>query len=326
MTTKDESDSDVHVYQNTAGLFEGAKSLYNLDKMEVSYTITKDKNNHQKARFEIHFSSKTWIFGALTKAAASFSVLAGLYNLCKHNLSALMQFSNYIPILITLLVTVISAFGFVIFKLTNITKYLSLYYRQEKEKSQDLYISSVKLERRYQEAQLLKHLSSELIGCIDPHQVIEKCIHSINEKFSYHRVAIFLLSKARERLYFAQGIGFEGIQMDASKIEFAYPNPDKKDGFLATVLESGHTVLIDDINFYKQTLKPINQTLVETLDVGSMIISPILSGNEKFGTILVIKNKSEENLNSQDRFLIENISSQLSLYFESATNFENEKK
>ncbi len=326
MKTKGDQESDIHVYHNTAGFVEAAKDLYKLDKLTVRYVVAKDSNGRQTANYEISYSGNSWLIGKFYNVSFVFIALFLIYYSSNSYLESLLKFSNYLPALITLLLGVLGGVGFVITKLSSITKYLTFYYKQEREKSQDLYNSSIKLERRYQEAQLLKRLSSELIGCLDPRQVIEKCLTSMNEQFKYNKVAVFLLSKERHRLYLSNGIGFDNLQLDVSKIEFAYPNPDKTDGFVATVLETGKTILIQDMVLYKSKLKLPNQKLIETLGVGSMIISPILSGNEKFGTIMVIKNQVEEPLTDQDRFLVENISSQLSLYFESATNYENEKK
>jgi class 3 adenylate cyclase len=318
--------SDPHVYRNAAGILEALKEFYDLDDLRVQFDVAPTANGGQSAVFCVYYTGKKLFLKNFTKAVITASIFWMIYYFSKSHLPSITSNISYAPAIITIIFAMLGVFSYSFYKFNKVLKYLKFYHRQEKEKSLSLYNSSLKLERRIQEAQLLKELSSELIGCADSREVIEKCINSMAQKFSYNKVAVFLLSKKRERLYLSNSIGFEHSGIDASKIEFIYPNPDKKEGFIASVLDAGVPALIDDIDKYKTTLKASNQKLLELLSVGSMIISPIFSGESKYGVILITRSKEEEPLTAQDRFLVENIGAQLSLYFESASNFENEKQ
>lgn len=319
--------SDTPVYYemalNTLGALEAYQKLYSLDLFNVDLKIDNPKKIREFqltmtfAAFNFYFR-RTFVVGILLTIGLAVGYLLS-------HAETFFGF-NFLPVL----TGIAYALGFLAYKLSESLKIFKAsndeYHVKIRDKNINVYEKSQLLERRYQEAKLLKDLSSELIGCRDPHKVIEHCLVAIQEKFDYKKAAVFLISEERQRLYLANSIGFENLPIDPSKIEFVYPNPDTKDGFVATVVDRGETKLILDLENYKQILKPQNRFLLDALKVGSMIISPIQSGSRKFGAFVLIREGHELLLDNQDKFLVENITSQLSLYFESAMNFENEVK
>lgn len=326
MTTRDSFKADNNVFLNTLGWIEAIQELFQLENFKVNFSTNVLADGRERASFLIFYSEKKWWLKKIRYFSISFFALAATYFTAKANLEKIAHLNHYMPAILTAVTAVLLIIleGFSHFQ--KITRYLRFYYKQEKEKALELYNSSLLIERKYQEAKLLDQLSSELIGCRDPREVINKCLCSMREKFAFDKVAVFLLTKEQKSLYLSSGIGFENAQIDSSKIEFAYPNPQKNEAFVANVLEAGKSVLIDQIDSYKKQLKPVNAYLLEVLDVGSMIVSPIQANEQKFGAVLVARTKNEENLSVEDRKLIDQICTQLSLYFESATWFENEKK
>jgi class 3 adenylate cyclase len=326
MTTRANVEADANVFLNTLGWIEATQGLFQLEKFQVHHTVEKFEDGRQCARFAISYSEKAWWLNKIESLSAVFGFFGLTYVVLDKNIAWVSQFTHLLPMMLTVLIAciVVLARGAIHFR--KITHYLKFYHKQEKEKAQELYNSSLVIQRKYQEAMLLEELSSKLIGCRDPQEVINTSLKSMKDNFSFDKVAVFLLSKERGSLYFSSGTGFENVQIDTSKIEFVYPNPNKNDVFVANVLESGKSVLIDKIDGYKKQLKPVNAKLLEILEVGSMIVSPIQANEQKFGVVLVARTQNEKMLANDDKILVDHICTQLSLYFESATGFENEKK
>lgn len=317
--------SDAPIYKemalNTLGVVEAYQKLFALELFKADLEID---NLENPKSFSLTMSFSAFSFYARRTFLLTVLLSAGYgFGYFLTHAEEFLSF-DFLPILsgliyIILLFTYKLAENLKVFRASS-----DDYHNQVREKNVNLYEKSQLLERRYQEARLLKDLSAELIGCREPNAVIAKCLNSIQEKFGYPKAAVFLISAERKKMYLANSIGFEGLPLDQSKVEFVFPNPDKQEGFIATVVERGETKLILDIETYKSILKPQNKFILDALKVGSLIISPIQSGNKKFGAFLLLRGRDEQQLDRQDQFLVENISSQLSLYFESAMNFENE--
>lgn len=319
------SDQEMYIDMayNFLGIVEAFKELYDLDWMDADLKID-DPTKIKSFAITMRFSA----LKHYTKRLARYTLIPTLGVAIGFGLWQTESHFGF-PLL-PVLTALCYILGFITYHHSRNLKIFKLNHEasllRAREKNTSLFEKSQMLERRYQEAGLLKKLSSELVGCTDPNIVIETCLKSIASKFNYRRAAVFLLSKERAKLYLANSIGFENLPVDTSKIEFFYPNPDKKEGFIATALEKGDTNLILDIDSYKSILKAQNKFLLEALRVGSLIISPIQSKDKKFGAFILIREKDEQLLDNQDKFLVENITNQLSLYFESASNFESEIK
>lgn len=319
--------SEIPLYKgmalNTLGIAEAFKNLYELNNFKADLTLQPGKELHgfsiqlQFLAAQYYLKRISWIIGFCTLGYFLGSIIQASDNHYGHYLTPVL--AGVIALLMTLFLKLWENLR--ILKKGNLE-----YYEKTREKNMSLYQKSELLERRYQEAKLLKELSNELILTKEPLSVIKTCIESTKQKFGYSKIAIFMHSKERKKLYLSVSSGFETLAEDLNRIEFEYPNPDAKDLFFASVLERGNSALIIDVENYKSLLKPQNRGLVEMLNVGSMIVSPIQSQSEKYGLLVLIREKEDVILSPEDKFLIDSITAQLSLYFESAMNFENEFK
>lgn len=324
-----EISSDQPMYRdmayNTLGILESLKDIYALEGFSAVLSTPDDRDLHSFS-IKIEYSAIAFYVKRLFKFTIFFALALCLGWFVTH---AEEHFGLVTTPILTALLSV-AAYSAVQLRnqLQMQKRSNSEYVNQAQKKNLDLYDKSELLERRYKEASLLKSLSTELVGCKDPQAVIATCMRSISTDFGYKKAAVFLISEERKKLFLAHSIGFEAMTTlgKTTNIEFAYPNPDKKEGFIATAIELGRTSLILDVETYKSILKPENKRLLEVLNTGSLIIAPIQSGEIKFGAFLLMREAGEPALENQDKFLVENIASQLSLYFESASNFSNEVK
>ncbi len=312
----------IDLVQNTLGAFDSLKEIFDLKAFECTADFDLEKN---PLEFTVHVRYSAYLFLLRRfQKSAFYLVLASIIGF---GLQYLESFSGVrlVPILGVLILA-----GSIVFtKLYQSMKVLQKtdndLHDKNIQKDLTIYEKAEQLERRFNEANLLKQLSGELISHLEPARVIDETLRACNEHFNFSRVGVFLHSPQRQRLYLSSSLGFQ-LGGQAANIEFVYPNPNAKDGFFAAVLETGESSLITDVERYKRSLKPENRALIEKLSVGSMILAPLQSSKNKFGVLVVARNIGDAPLSPAEVSLVENIGSIFSLYFDNALNLENESK
>ncbi len=308
--------------QNTLGVLDSLKSIFNLK----SFSCTADYDLVIRPfEFTIHVRYSAYIF--LIKRIQKLIFYFCIAALVGYGFEKLQNFvgMKIVPILGVLIFAGSLLFVKLYQSLKQLQKADEDLHAKNIQKDTTIYEKAEQLERQFNEANLLKQLSGELISHLEPARVIDETLKACQKHFNFSRVAVFLVSAQRQRLSLSSSIGF---QMDGQTraIEFIYPNPEAKDGFFAAVLDSGKTALITDIEIYKSQLRPENRALIERLQVGSLILMPLQSSKNKFGVLVVARNIGDEALKATEVSLVENIGSIFSLYFENALNLENESK
>lgn len=308
---------------NTLGVVESFKDLYGLNDFSVNWTVDNPKciTNYS---LTIKFSAISYYLRRLGNITRYLFGGLAIGFACTE-LQALARI-NVTPLFTCIIVLMAFALRQLYSSNKTLKAHTEIFDEKVREKNDEIYHKVELLDRRYHEATLLKTLTQDLVACHDPGTVIDTTLNACRTHFNYTRVAVFTVAKDRGVLELRSSVGFDNFASAFGSIEFKYPNHDAKDGFIAHVLERGLTALIIDIETYKENLRPQNKALLEALQVGSLLICPIQSGPEKFGVMVVVRGAQEQLLNVQDKFLIENIASQLSLYFESASNYSNETK
>jgi class 3 adenylate cyclase len=323
MSLKDPSEvSTIAVCDNTVGILKSTKDVYGLDAAEVKHTSCIHQGDDQ-CIFEIKYKSfkfwlkRIWLFIALG-ALASFSLNGS-------SLISEVVPSTATPILFYIAVFSVLILFFTIMKLKALIKHNFDYYAQTKEKNTALYESKKKLDRRYQESNLLRNLSFKLVTLTDSREVIKTCLNEIEERFGYSRILAMIVDKSRKKLVTIDVRGFSELNKNIYHLEFDYPSPSDNPGVFANILERGEATLILDIEEYSAKLKKDNSALITMLGVSSLAISPIGDSNEKYGILAFGTIGQDRKLNQDDLHLIENISRMLSLYFKNAQNIEKER-
>ena len=321
-TCKSKEPMYIDLIQNSLGVLDSLKNIFDLKLFSCSPEYDLEANPYEFS-VQVTYSSYLFLLRRTQKVVTFLALAAmtgfGLEYLADH-------FSiRIIPVLGILLFT-----GMMISrKLYQSIKILQRsdddLHTKNIQKNMTIYEKAEQLERSYNEANLLKQLSGELISHLEPARVIDETLKACHENFNFSRVAVFLVSAQRQRLSLSSSLGFQ-IEGNARAIEFVYPNPNAKDGFFAAVLENGKSVLITEVDKYKTNLTPSNRMLMDHLNVGSMIVIPLQSLKNKFGVLVVVRDKGDALLTQTEVSLVENIGSIFSLYFENALNLENESK
>jgi class 3 adenylate cyclase len=305
------------VIKNVAGLMNGIFKFYKLQDVNTSLIQLESKNG--------------WIVKSTFKQNPIASAQRGMSSLIFVSFVALFNYVDLIGLIGHSGIVGKNVFylallfaSFIVAKAMVLFRFNHVYLNENTRKQVELFKANKKLERKLTELELLRQLSDSLVGIQDQKTVIDDCLNNIGTKFGFKKAAVFLINKQREKLLLESHVGFDGLFNESTNIEFVYPNPDEKDGFFATIIDRGEARLITDIKGYKTSLKPENQRLLDGIGVGSMIVLPLKNSNAKFGAVVVVRGINEAPLTLEDKLLLESLSSQLSLYFESAGRFERE--
>ena len=308
--------------QNTLGVLDSLRAVFNLKSFKCKADFDLEANPFE---FTIHVKYSAYLF--FLRRFQKIALYIGFVAIIGHGLEQIETFLglNMTPVLGLLICSGSLLFAKLYQSLKLLQKTDEDLHVKNIQKDHTIYEKAEQLERQFNEANLLKQLSGKLISHLEPARVIDETLKACHEHFNFSRVAVFLNSPQRKRLYLSSSLGF---QMDGNSkpIEFVYPNPSAKDGFFASVLDSGLPALITEVESYKEQLKAENRVLIERLNVGSMILIPLQSSKNKFGVLVVVRDIGDKILSKTEVSLVENIGSIFSLYFDNALHLENESK
>lgn len=322
MTPKGEEAPVKEVSDNFIGSFYSIKELYQLDNFEVSFEETKTTDGKICWDYNLTYSAnKMWLrrlpkillfvgIGAFLPYIVSLGATATTVAL-----TSLCLFMGYLAL---------NYFR----KYKNLVDYNFSYYRNTQEKNDRIFETSKKLDRRYQESNLLRDLSYSLLQERDPERIISSCLTDIEHRFKYEKVIVMLLSQEHNQLYVADQRGFHGSHLKMiHNLKFSYPAANESKYMFANILASGKTEFFVDkeLESFKEQVLPSNRMVAEALNVNSMVISPIQGNAQKYGLIALGSTTAETKLTQEDKHLLENISRMFSLFFENAKSYRNEQ-
>lgn len=308
---------------NTLGALEGLEEFYNLKRFTIRLgaEITPGE---EVSEFKLHvdFAASRYFFDlvVLGVSLTVFSAVVG-YLIFLWESSAGVKVIPFLTaaLFVTLAILMKTRKGLNILK-----KNVEMYYAKGREKNIQLYEKSELLNWRYREANMLRELSTELVSINDPQKVLQVCLNSLELKFDFRQIALFQVSKKRQRLFLSESRGFNDVRAKIGDVEFVYPNPNAKELFFASILESGESALIVDIPEYRKSILAENRMLIDLLKVNSIVACPIQTQTDKYGLLLVFRTEAQPFLTEEDKFLLEKVANFLALYFDNAANFAKE--
>lgn len=311
------------VCEGIVGTLKGVEDVYGISvKARHSHCVHR---GDKECTFEVNYSSGRywrdfflWKIGLIGLALGSFFTIS---NYAKNS------FSNHE--LVSGLATVIIMLAIFLYlmglKTYRVIKYHVLNEEQNRSQTETIFDNRKKLDRRYRESQLLSDLSKNLVKVKDPNEVVRLCLDALEKEFHYHKLFVMLLSADQTKLITAETRGLGEFSETVGGLSLEYPDPRPKQFILTKILENSQTILIQDMNVFKSELRDENRRLVDILSVNSLIASPIQSNDEKYGLLVAGHTGSEDRLTEEDKNLIQNITSLLSLYFINARQFERER-
>lgn len=312
------------ICQNTIGMITATKSFFKIDKL----TVVHDQCIHHGADSCV-FTLKYKAFNYWKIRFQSLLILLGAGGLVfagsQKILTQYFESSTVLGVLSFSLSILVGVTSTILARYFTLFEYVAHYYEQNSVKTRELFESHKKLDRRYQEANLLKDLSTKLSGVYDSKEVVQLCLDELDRRFKYGKSFVMTMANTKDKLITMETKGFGEGSGHLSQLHVTYP-PKKDDPHLfANILDSGKAVLIRDIKAYKEKIKLENQALIDELSVNSMVVTPVQDREEKFGLLVIGNTGSDPLLSQDDLHLMENISQLLSLALRNSKNFEKEK-
>lgn len=320
MTPKNKNEkAHPDICLNTIGMLSSTEQAYGLDSLHITHTKCVH-NGDENCEFVVSYTAKKFLF---RKISNLFLFIATSAAATKIAMLAKNQIGYFSLALIASFF--LSLFVILIKKYASLFSYLTQYYQQSHEKSDALYKSFKKLDKRYQESNLLREFSLQIQSEERILNLVELCLFELNKRFGYERGLVMLLSSDETYLYVASQIGFVDTSQLIGNLKFQYPSLKNKPQLFANILDTRKTVLISNMDDFKSQIKEENKKIVDTLGVSSMVIAPIYNGNRKFGLLALGTLKKENPLTNDDTHLIENVCRLLSIAFKNIFYLEQER-
>lgn len=310
------------VFDNLLGSFYSFKDLYQLDGFEVHERQSTDINGINTWTYEVKYSVLRFWLRRLPIISGALTALGLLY-------FGISNSGSTTETILALFSLIACGFGFITFKkYKNLLDYNSVYYENTQQKNHRIFETSKKLDRRYQESNLLRDLSYSLLQETDPERIIASCLTDIEFRFKYEKVIVMLLSDDGNSLSVADHRGFHGNQQRMIEVmKFAYPAKSDSKYMFANILSEGKTQFFvdEELEALKREISPTNKMITEALNVNSLVVSPIQGSDNKYGLIIIGATTENTKLAADDQHLMENISRMFSLFFENAKSYKNEQ-
>lgn len=203
--------------------------------------------------------------------------------------------------------------------LTEDTKehYESMVTRLE-ESYNELFIHKQKLDRRYQEANLLRSVIKRISLSLDPTKLIGTTLTELKQRLNYDKVLFFRYEASQNRLQFVA-------------VQKCPPNIEKMLTDYTIDLSKSDAFLVEP--FTKQTLLRVSMNeqkngeqatvLFGLLGASHLVTAPVSLGKEKFGLLVVTQANAP--FTEDDEHLIGNVANQLAISLSNAQRLEHER-
>lgn len=321
----DKDISDPDVCEGLVGTFEGTQKLYKLSSFDVKH----DKCIHRgsdECEFSVKYSSASYWSHKLLVLLAVFSF--GF--LCSRGFKFFVSSS---PENLVSISTVLFALTFLLsvglaalfYSVRDLIKNNFIHDEISRRRTLEMYHSRQEIDRRYIEAKFQRELSLKLVKMLDPHQICDYSVSVLTSEFNYSKVLLMLLNTDGDYLETYTSCGLESLNDQINHLSLNYP--DKRDNALVftKILESGNTKRVDDVERFTSQLTENNSGIIKSLKINSLIASPIQADNHKYGLLVVGRSENEPKLSIDEEHFIDNITRNLSLFFQNAKQYSREK-
>ncbi|MGZ3690496.1 MAG: GAF domain-containing protein, partial [Pseudobdellovibrio sp.] len=303
-----ESMSDMTA--NIAGYYEKLASLkgYINAKVQHDYSDLDPVENSKYLEIEL---------GVLRLASTknSYSLASFLFIL---NLTAYGLSTSYVPY--TILSSIAIYFCFLFFN----EKKQSLYFATEGQealtnievKNQKLQASSLSIERKLLEFEVINRLLNESIHDSSISKTTQLATDSLVEKLGYDRSFIILKNSSGTYLDFQCQTGVTGHLVDIIK-QFKLPVSNEKvfsEFQFSYLYNNQKSILVNDIVDHLNKLNdPVSIQLLKLSGTNSFICAPIAVGTNKYGLLIADKTSIDSKLSHSDVQILENMANQIGL-------------
>lgn len=160
------------------------------------------------------------------------------------------------------------------------------------------------IDYRYRGALLVQKIGQATSTILDVNKLSAMVLENIQHYLDFDRGLIMLADKARKRLVYSAGYGFdENMRQLLGKTQFRLDNPAGKGVFIQTFREQ-RPILVEDIDMVKNSLSARSQELIKKIGSKSLICLPIVYEKRSLGILAVDNLMTKRPLTQSDMHLL----------------------
>ncbi|MBN1219051.1 MAG: hybrid sensor histidine kinase/response regulator [Anaerolineae bacterium] len=181
----------------------------------------------------------------------------------------------------------------------------------------ELQEANVALSKRAVQLEASNQVSQQITSVLELNELLTAVVRSIQTKFGYYFVGVWLLNEAKDRVILQAGLGRDGSQ----RLEPGWPiELDTGHGIIAWVARSGQVYRADDVSVDDRFL--VMDLLPETR---SEVAFPLRIGQEVIG-VLDIQSDQVARFDDEDQRMLQTLTNQIAIAIRNARLYELEKQ
>jgi class 3 adenylate cyclase len=208
---------------------------------------------------------------------------------------------------------------------------ISLYFehaeKRELRRTVESQQDSVKLlldqiDRRYNEAQLVKEIGQTTSAQLDVQELLSSAIRTIGTRLDFDRGGIWLANEEKTLLRYNVGFGYRNdLEGYLRKTEFRLDNPDST-GIAVQAFREQRPFLVNDIKEIEKDLSERSIEFTRRLAIKSFICVPIVYERQSFGILFVDNLMSKRPLSQSDMSLLSGVATQIAISIDNIQSYK----
>jgi class 3 adenylate cyclase len=178
------------------------------------------------------------------------------------------------------------------------------------------------IDRRYNEAQLVKEIGQTTSAQLDVQSLLSSAIRTIGTRLDFDRGAIWLVNKEKTLLRYSTGFGYSNESEGFIKeTEFRLDNPESK-GIAVQAFRERRPFLVNDIKEIEKDLSERSIEFTRRLAIKSFICVPIVYERQSFGILFVDNLVSKRPLSQSDMSLLSGVATQIAMSIDNSQSYK----
>jgi class 3 adenylate cyclase len=195
------------------------------------------------------------------------------------------------------------------------------------QRYQELLDSKKKLDRRYQEANLLREVVRRISSCETVESIIDTTLAELRDRLRYDRVAFMMHMEGSNLLKTSRVLGlsprdtelFESYTINLAEVT-------ESPLHIGNVFKNCRSVLIPVVADYFDSLSEQGKLMLYITKSRSFLAVPVHTEKQQFGLLLVDYETANKVLTEDDLHVVENVANQLAISMQLLKNLENERQ
>jgi class 3 adenylate cyclase len=178
------------------------------------------------------------------------------------------------------------------------------------------------IDRRYNEAQLVKEIGQTTSAQLDVQALLSSAIRTIGIRLDFDRGGIWLANEEKTLLRYNVGFGYRNeLEGFIKRTEFRVDNPDSR-GIAVQAFREQRPFLVNDVKEIEKDLSERSIEFTRRLGIKSFICVPIVHERQSFGILFVDNLMSKRPLSQSDMSLLSGVATQIAISIDNIQSYK----